>query len=193
MYGKGTVMISASEARKGVTIELDGQPYRVIDYQHIKIGRGSAQVRLKLRDVQSDHTVERTFQSSEKFTEAHLEHRIAQYLYREENLYYFMDTESYDQITLDAEQLSGVVDYLKENMTLQISSFKGKAIGVELPTAVELEVAETGPGFKGDTASAGGKPATLETGLVIQVPFFINVGDVIKVDTRTGEYLERAG
>ena len=186
-------MISASEARKGVTIELDGQPYRVIDYQHIKIGRGSAQVRLKLRDVQSDHTVERTFQSSEKFTEAHLEHRIAQYLYREENLYYFMDTESYDQITLDAEQLSGVVDYLKENMTLQISSFKGKAIGVELPTAVELEVAETGPGFKGDTASAGGKPATLETGLVIQVPFFINTGDVIKVDTRTGEYLERAG
>jgi len=186
-------MINASEARKGTTIELDGQLYRVVEYQHIKIGRGSAQIRLRLRDLQGGHIVERTFQSSEKFDQARMEHLSVQYLYRDENLFHFMDNDTFDQITLDADLLADSVNYLKEGMVLEISTYKDKPMGVELPTAVELEVVDTGPVFKGDTATSGSKPATLETGLTIQVPVFINNGDVIKVDTRTAAYLERAG
>ena len=186
-------MIDATEARKGITIELDGQPYRVLDYQHQKIGRGSAQVRLKLRDLRGGHTIERTFQASERFPRARLERRNVQYLYQDGGLYYFMDTESFEQNPLDAAQLGEVVNYLKEGMTLELASYKGEPVGVELPAAVALEVIETGSSFKGETASPGTKPATLETGIVVQVPMFIRNGDVIKVDTRTGEYLERAG
>jgi elongation factor P len=186
-------MMSAGEIRKGSTIELDGQLYRILDFSHIKMGRGSAQVRLKLRDIRAGHTIERTFQASEKFARARLEHRNVQYLYSDGGLHYFMDNETFDQTPLNASLLGDALNYLKEGMALDMLTYRDEPVGVEMPVAVELEVAETGPGFKGDTATAGSKPATLETGLVIQVPFFINQGDILKVDTRTGEYLERAG
>ena len=184
-------MITSGDLRKGIIIELDGVLYQVLDYHHLKLGRGSAQIRLKLRDIHAGHTIERSFQSSEKFTRARLDSRSMQYLYNDGELYYFMDEENYEQIALNSDQLADVLNYLKEGRSLQISSYESEIVGVELPTAVELEVIETGPGFKGDTASAGNKPATLETGITIQVPLFINTGDVIKVDTRTGSYLER--
>jgi elongation factor P len=184
-------MIDSGELRKGLTIELEEKLYQVLDYQHIKIGRGSAMVRLKLRDIRGGHTIERTFQASEKFTRARLDSRAMQYLYNDGNSYYFMDEETFEQTPIDTSQLGDALDYLKEGMSLEVSSYKGKLVGVELPITVELEVVETGPGFKGDTATAGNKPAKLETGITIQVPLFINNGDVIKVDTRSGEYLER--
>jgi elongation factor P len=184
-------MIDAGELKRGITIELDGQLYQVLDYQHIKMGRGSAQVRLKLRDVRAGHTTERSFQASETFTRAFLERRPVQYLYNDGSLYHFMDTKSFEQIAIGKSMLGDALNYLKEGSNLEILTHKGKSVGIQLPIAVELKVTETGPGFKGDTASAGGKPAKLETGLTIKVPFFINTGDVIKVDTRTGEYLER--
>jgi elongation factor P len=162
-----------------------------MSYQHIKIGRGSAVVKMKLRDIVGGHTIERTFQASEKFNRARLESRIMQYLYNDGDAYYFMDEKTFEQIPISSEQLGDALDYLKENDSVEVSSYKGKIIGVELPITVELEVTETGPGFKGDTATAGNKPAKLETGITIQVPLFINNGDVIKVDTRTGQYLER--
>lgn len=184
-------MIDAGELKRGITIELDGQLYQVLDYQHIKIGRGSAHVRLKLRDIRAGHTTERSFQASEKFARAFLERRPVQYLYNDGSLYYFMDTETFEQMPLDKAMLGEALSYLKEELNLQVLTHKGEAIGIELPVAVELQVTETGPSFKGDTASAGGKPAKLETGIIVQVPFFINTGDIIKVDTRSGEYLER--
>jgi elongation factor P len=184
-------MIDSTEARKGIVIELDGHLYQVADYQHIKIGRGSAQVRLKLRDIRAGHTIERAFQAGERFRRVRLEERPAQYLYRDGNLFYFMDQESFEQSTLTAEQLGSALDYLKEGMVLQISIHDGQPIGTELPITVDLEVSETGPTFKGDTAQSGGKPATLETGITVQVPFFIERGDIVRVDTRSGEYVER--
>lgn len=184
-------MIDSGELRKGLTIELDDKLYQVMSYQHLKVGRGSAMVKLKLRDIRGGHTIERTFQASEKFARARLDSRAMQYLYNDGNSYYFMDEKTFEQIPISSSQLGDALDYLKENMSLEVSSYKGKLIGVELPITVELEVAETGPGFKGDTATAGNKPAKLETGITIQVPLFINNGDVIKVDTRTGQYLER--
>ncbi|RLC93864.1 MAG: elongation factor P [Chloroflexi bacterium] len=185
-------MMSAGELKKGSTIELDGQLYRILDFSHIKMGRGSAQIRLKLRDVRAGHTIERTFQASEKFTRARLEHRNVQFLYHDGDLYYFMDNETFDQTPLSADLLGDALNYLKEGLNLEMLTYRGEPVGVELPVAVELQVTDTGPGFKGDTAASGTKPATLETGLVVQVPFFINNGDVVKVDTRSGEYLERA-
>jgi len=184
-------MIGTGELRKGVVIELDGQLYNVLEYQHIKVGRGSAQVRLRLRDIKAGHTIEKTVQAGEKFTRVRLEHRTAQYIYHEGDLHYFMDTETFEQFPLGADQLSDALSYLKENMTVEIMMHGDEAIGVELPITVELKVADTPPGFRGDTASGGTKPATLETGVVIQVPFFVNVDDVIRVDTRTGTYIER--
>jgi elongation factor P len=184
-------MIDSGELRKGITIELDDKLYQVVDYQHIKIGRGSAQVRLKLRDIRSGHNIDRSFQASEKFTRARVESRTMQYLYNDGDAYYFMDQETFEQMPISSEQLGDTLNYLKEGATLEVSSYKGELVGVELPITVELEVAETGPGFKGDTATAGNKPAKLETGITIQVPMFINNGDIIKVDTRTGVYLER--
>jgi elongation factor P len=184
-------MIGSGDLRKGITIELDGALYQVLDYQHIKIGRGSAQLRLKLREVRGGHTIERTFQAGEKFVRARLDYRNMQYLYNDGDLYYFMDEENFEQFPLNLDQLGDTINYLKENMSLQISSYKGELIGVELPITVELEVVETDPGFKGDTATAGTKPAKLETGITVQVPMFVNIGDVIKVDTRSATYLER--
>ena len=183
-------MINSIEARKGVIIELEDKLYQVVDYQHVKMKR-TALVRLKLRDIRAGHTIERTFQSTEKFVRARLDLRSVQYLYNDGSLYYFMDKETFEQMTLNASQLGDAVSYLKEGMSLQVSSYKGELIGVELPITIELQVTDTGPAFKGDTATAGNKPATLETGITIQVPLFVNKGDVIKVDTRTGSYLER--
>jgi len=185
-------MISGSEIRKGITIELDNKLYQVIDYQHVKMKR-TALARLKLRDIRDGHTIEQTFQSSEKFIHARLDYRSTQYLYNDGDLYYFMDEENFEQFSLDKSQLGDAINYLKEGMSLQISSYKGELIGVELPITVELKVTDTEPGFKGNTATAGTKPAKLETGIIIQVPLFINEGDVIKVDTRIGGYLERIG
>jgi len=183
-------MISGSELRKGVIIELEGKLYQVIEYQHVKMKR-TALAKVKLRDIKAGHTMERTFQSNERFTRARLDYRDSQYLYNDGNLYYFMDKENYEQTTLSAEQLGDTVNYLKEGVSLGISSYQGELINVELPITVELKVIDTGPGFKGDTATAGNKPAKLETGITIQVPLFINNEDIIKVDTRTGSYLER--
>ena len=185
-------MISGTELRKGVTIELDDKLYQVIDYQHVKMKR-TALARVKLRDIRDGHTIERTFQSGEKFVRARLEMRNTQYLYNDGDLYYFMDEETFEQVPVSSSQLGDKVDYLKEGMSLQLSSYRGELVGVELPITVDLEVTETGPGFKGDTATAGTKPATLETGITIQVPLFINQGDIIRVDTRSGTYIERAG
>ena len=183
-------MITSGELRKGITIELEGKLYQVVDYQHIKMKR-TALIRLKLYDIRAGHTIERTFQSTEKFVRARLDYRSMQYLYNDGNLYYFMDEENFEQVSLDSNQLGDTINYLKEGMSLQISSYQGELVGVELPTAVELQVIDTGPGFKGNTATAGNKPAKLETGITIQVPLFINQGDIIKVDTRDGSYLER--
>ncbi len=183
-------MISGSELRKGVVIELEDKLYQVIDYQHIKMKR-TALARVKLRDIQAGHTVERTFSSSERFTRARLDYRSMQYLYNDGDLYYFMDEESFEQTPLNASQLGDTINYLKEGMSLEMSSYKGELVSVELPITVELKVIDTEPGFKGNTATAGNKPATLETGITIQVPLFVNKEDVIKVDTRSGSYLER--
>ena len=186
-------MITSGDLRKGIVIELDGELYQVLDYHHLKLGRGSAQVRLKLRDIHAGHTIERTFQAGEKFTRAHLDYRSMQYLYSDGDLYYFMDEETFEQTPISANQLGDAINYLKEGMSLEVSSYKGELVGVELPITVELQVIETGPSFKGDTATAGNKPAKLETGITIQVPLFVDQGDIIKIDTRSGEYLERVG
>jgi len=184
-------MISRGELRKGIIIELDGELYQVLDYHHLKLGRGSAQIRLKVRDIRGGHTIERTFQATEKFARARLDYRTMQYLYNEGDLYYFMDEENFEQLPVNASQLGDALNYLKEGMSLEVSSYKGELVGVELPITVELEVVQTEPGFKGNTATAGNKPAKLETGLKIQVPLFVSQGDIIKVDTRSGTYLER--
>ena len=183
-------MISGSELRKGVIIELEGKLYQVVEYKHVKMKR-TALAKVKLRDMQAGHTIERSFQSGERLTRARLDYRSSQYLYNDENLYYFMDEENYEQTALSAEQLGDTVNYLKEGLSLGISSYQGELVGVELPITVELKVIDTGPGFKGDTATSGNKPAKLETGITIQVPLFISKGDVIKVDTRIASYLER--
>ncbi|MFC2035853.1 elongation factor P [Chloroflexota bacterium] len=183
-------MISGSELRKGITIELEGKLYQVIDYQHVKMKR-TALARVKLRDIRAGHTIEQTFQSDEKFTRARLEFRSVQYIYNDSGLYYFMDEENFEQTSVNANEISNVISYLKEGMSLQMSSYKEELVGVELPITVDLKVTDTGPGFKGDTATGGTKPATVETGIIIQVPLFVNQGDIIKVDTRNGNYLER--
>ena len=183
-------MLNASELRKGVTIELDDKLYQVVEYQHIKMKR-TALAKVKLRDIRDGHTIERSFQNTEKFVRARLEYRLMQYLYSDGDLYHFMDEENFEQTSLDSSQLGDAINYLKEGMSLQISSYKGELMGVEMPITVELEVTGSEPGFKGDTATAGTKPATLETGITIDVPLFINQGDIIKVDTRSGSYLER--
>ncbi|MDD4985348.1 MAG: elongation factor P [Dehalococcoidales bacterium] len=183
-------MLNSSELRKGVTIELDDKLYQVIEYQHIKMKR-TALAKVKLRDIRDGHTIERSFQNTEKFVRARLDYRLMQYLYNDGGLYYFMDEKDFEQTSLDSSQLGDAVNYLKEGMSLEISSYKGELLGVEIPITVELEVTKSEPGFRGDTATAVTKPATLETGVTIEVPLFVNQGDIVKVDTRTGSYLER--
>ena len=184
-------MITVGELRRGVNIELDGQLLSVLEYEHIKMGRGGAVVRLKLRNLRSGAIFERTFSASEKFRRAYLERRKVQYQYHDEQLYNFMDTETFEQVTLGPDQLGGDVSYLKDNMVVDLLAYSGEAIAVELPITVELLVTQTDPGFKGDTATGGNKPAVTETGLRVNVPLFVVEGDVIRVDTRTGAYLER--
>jgi len=185
-------MISATDLRKGVTFELDGELYRVLEYKHSKIGRGSANVRTKLRNLRTGRTIDRTFAASEKFQEVRLELRQVQFLYRDGDLYYFMDTETYEQPALSAEVLGDMVDYLKEGSVLSLSMHEGQQVEIELPVTVDLQVVQTEPGVKGDTATGVTKRASLETGLIVQVPLFVEEGDIIRVDTRTGEYLTRA-
>lgn len=185
-------MINATELRKGVIIELENKLYQVVDYQHVKMKR-TALAKVKLRDINAGHTIERSFQSDERLVWARLDSRQMQYLYNDGELCYFMDEENYEQTPLNANQLGDTLSYLKEGNSVEVSSYKGQIVGIALPITVELEVTDTEPGFKGDTATAGTKPARLETGLTIQVPLFISEGDIIKVDTRTGTYLERSG
>lgn len=184
-------MISVNDLRTGLTIELDGDVYAVVDFLHVKPGKGAAFVRTKLRNVRSGFVVERTFNAGEKVPPARVETRDMQYLYASDNLYSFMDTESYEQIALPEEKLGDAVKFLKENMTISVQMYQGEAIGIQLPNTVELEVVETDPGVKGDTAAGGTKPATLETGAIVNVPLFVSIGDIIAVDTRSKEYLKR--
>lgn len=184
-------MISAGEFRNGVTFEDDSQVLQVIEFQHVKPGKGAAFVRTKLRNVISGSTVERTFSPTDKFPTAFIERKDMQYLYNDGELYYFMDSETYDQSELNSSALDDNFKFVKENTVVKFLAFKGSVFGVEVPNFVELEVTDTEPGFRGDTATGANKPATLETGASIKVPLFINTGDVLRIDTRTGEYLER--
>lgn len=184
-------MISTGELRKGAAIELDGELWQILDYHHIKMGRGSAQVRITLRNIKRGQTVERSFQAGSKWPRAQLERRPVQYLFRDDDDFHFMETESYEQFQLRADQLDDAVNYLKEGMTLDRTSYQGETIGVELPVTVDLVVRETEPGFAGDTQTGARKPAVTETGLVVTVPIFVEEGDTIRVDTRTGEYQTR--
>lgn len=185
-------MVVAGDFRNGVTFEMDGQVLQVIEFQHVKPGKGAAFVRTKLKNVITGAVVEKTFSPTEKFENAYVERKEMQYLYNDGELYYFMDMETFEQIPLDAHKLSDNFKFVKENMMCKIISYKGNVFAVEPPMFVELEIVETEPGFKGDTATNTLKPATLETGAVVKVPLFIDVGEVIRIDTRTGEYLERA-
>ncbi|MCC6961080.1 MAG: elongation factor P [Dehalococcoidia bacterium] len=184
-------MISTGELKKGATIELDGKLFSIMDYNHIKMGRGSAQVRIKFRDVRSGAITEQTFQAGTKFQRARVERREMQYLYSDDQFYYFMNTESYEQIPVASEKVGDANKYLKENDTCEVVLFGDEVIGIELPISVELTITQTDPGFKGDTATGGTKPATLETGLVVQVPLFLEEGARIKVNTDSGSYIER--
>ncbi|NLK43642.1 MAG: elongation factor P [Tissierellia bacterium] len=184
-------MISAGDFRKGITFEMDGDVYQVIDFQHVKPGKGAAFVRAKIRSVMSGVTKDVTFNPSERYPRAHIETKEMQYLYNDGQLYYFMDTETYEQLPLDKEAVEEAMVYLKENDNATVRFYKGKPFEVLAPNFVELEVIQTEPGVKGDTATGATKPATVETGATINVPLFVNIGDVIKIDTRTGEYLSR--
>ncbi|MFP3897851.1 MAG: elongation factor P [Dehalococcoidia bacterium] len=186
-------MPDAGELRKGAAIELGGEIYQVLEYQHVKMQQRQPVVKLKLRDVRSGNITERNFQSGDKVTTAFLEHRPVQYLYNDGQLYYFMDNENYEQIMLTAALIGEGTSYLKEGLELELLTSRGDTVSVELPNSVELQVIETEPGFKGDRATAGTKPAKLETGASIQVPLFIDTGDIVRVNTRTGEYQEKAG
>jgi elongation factor P len=184
-------MIEAAQLRKGTVVEIDGELYRVFEFQHQKIGRGGANVKTKLRNLVTGSIAERTFNSDERLQDVRLESRRVQYLYTDGDLYHFMDVETFEQPVLSAAMIEDVKPYLVENMELQMSIHDGIAVEIELPTTVDLPVAETAPGYKGDTASGGGKPAKLSNGVTINVPFFIEAGDVVRVDTRTGSYVTR--
>ena len=185
-------MISAGDFRNGVTFDMDGNVYQIVEFQHVKPGKGAAFVRTKIRNVISGAVVERTFNPTEKFPTAYVERKDMQYLYNDGDLYYFMDPESYEQIPINADKLGDNFKFVKENMECKILSYKGNVFGIEPPLFVELQVTKTDPGFKGDTATNATKPAVLETGAEINVPLFINEGDMIRIDTRVGEYMERA-
>ncbi len=185
-------MISAGEFRNGMTFDIDGNVFQIIEFQHVKPGKGAAFVRTKIRNVISGSVTDRTFSPNEKFPTAFVERKDMEYLYSDEGLYYFMDSETYENVPINADKLGDNFKFVKENVVCKVLSYKGVIFGVEPPTFLELQVAQTDPGFKGDTATNASKPATLETGAEIRVPLFINEGDVIRVDTRTGEYLERA-
>ena len=194
VYQKGLVirMISAGDFRNGVTFEMDGNVYQIIEFQHVKPGKGAAFVRTKIRNVIAGSVVERTFNPSDKYPTAYVERKDMEYSYNDGDLYYFMDLESYELLPIGKDILSDNFKFVKENMTCKVLSYKGNVFGVEPPNFVELMVTQTDPGFKGDTATNVTKPCTLETGAEIRIPLFINEGEMIRVDTRTGEYMERA-
>ena len=179
-------MISTNDFRTGLTIELDGQVWSVVEFMHVKPGKGSAFVRSKLKNLETGATIERTFRAGEKVPKAHLDHRKMQYLYTDGESFYFMDEETFEQMALSKEQLGDGTKYLKENMLIEVLLHKNRTIGVDMPNFVELVVVESEPGIKGDTATGGTKAAVLETGAVVNVPLFVNEGDIIRVDTRTG-------
>ena len=186
-------MISTGELKKGATIELDGKLFAIMDYNHIKTGRGSAQVRIKLRDVRTGSTIEQTFQAGTKFARARVERRDMQYLYSDDQFYNFMNTETFEQVAVTADKVGDANLYLKENDVCQLVLYGEEVIGVELPLSVELTVVETDPGYKGDTATGGTKPAKMETGLIVNVPLFVEEGTRLKINTDSGTYIERVG
>ncbi|PID00386.1 MULTISPECIES: elongation factor P [unclassified Sporosarcina] len=185
-------MISVNEFRTGLTIEVDGDIWRVMDFQHVKPGKGAAFVRSKLRNLRSGNVNEKTFRAGEKVARAQIDNRKMQYLYADGDMHVFMDNESYEQIELSEKQLEYELKFLKENMEVHVITYKEEVLGVDLPVTVTLEVAETEPGIKGDTASGGSKPAKMETGVVVQVPFFVNQGDMLVINTEEAEYVSRA-
>lgn len=185
-------MISTSDFKTGMSIVVDNIVYLIVDFQHVKPGKGAAFVRTKLKNVKSGSVTEKTFRAGEKVDRAMMDKREMQYLYNDGDDFNVMDTETYEQIAISREQLGSDVKFLKENMMINVLFYQEQIFGIELPFFVELEVTDTEPGIKGDTASGGTKAATMETGLVVQVPFFINIGDVLRIDTRTGDYMERA-
>ena len=184
-------MISAGDFRNGVTLEIDGQVVQILEFQHVKPGKGAAFVRTKLKNVINGGVVERTFRPTEKFPQARIERVDMQYLYSDGDLYHFMNVETFDQIALNSDDVGDSLKFVKENEMVKICSHNGNVFAVEAPLFVELEITETEPGFKGDTAQGASKPATVETGATVSVPLFVNQGDKIKIDTRTGEYLSR--
>jgi elongation factor P len=184
-------VIDTGDLRKGMNLDYEGRLVKVIDFAHNKQGRGSAQVRLTLRDIRTGSTTQQSVQAGTKFTPARLERQHVQYLYGDGEQYHFMDTESFEQFALNEATVSEAIKYLKENDIADLLTYNGEPIDIELPVSVTLEVSETDPGLKGDTASGGSKPATMETGVVVSVPLFINIGDRLRVDTRTGDYIER--
>lgn len=184
-------MISAGDFRNGRTFELEGNVFQIVEFQHVKPGKGAAFVRTKLKNIINGGVVERTFRPTEKFEEAHIDRKDMSYSYGDDDFYHFMDNETFDMIDIAKSEIEEQMKFVKENDVCRIMSYKGKIFGIEPPTFVELAITETEPGFKGDTATGATKPATLETGAVIQVPLFVNDTDIIRVDTRTGEYMER--
>ena len=184
-------MISAGDFKNGITVEIDGNIYQILEFQHVKPGKGAAFVRTKLKNVVDGGVVEKTFRPTEKYPQAHIDKKEMQYLYNDGEMYNFMDNETYEQIPLNADQIGDGLKFLKENMNVKILSFKGNVFSVEPPMFVELEVTYTEPGFSGNTTTTSGKPAKLENGLEISVPLFVEIGDKIRIDTRTGEYMER--
>ncbi len=184
-------MISTSDFRKGAKIEYKGEPFEIIDFQHSKVGRGGAVVRTKLKSLRTGAVLEDTFRSGDKFDQPALEQRQMQYLYEQDGHNYFMDMESFEQVPLTAEQIGEAKKYIKDNMVVSMLTYRGEPMTIEAPMFVELTVAETEPSFRGDTASGSTKPAKMETGLVIKVPFHIQIGDILKIDTRTDDYIEK--
>ena len=185
-------MISAGDFRNGVTIEYNGNVCQIIEFQHVKPGKGAAFVRTKLKDIINGGVTEQSFRPTEKFPQARVDRKDMQYLYQDGDLYNFMDNESYEQISLTGEVVGDSLKFVKENETVKVNSYNGNVFAVEPPLFVELEITDTEPGFKGDTATGATKPATVETGATVNVPLFVEIGNVIKIDTRTGEYLSRA-
>jgi elongation factor P len=185
-------MIGVQELRKGSTfIDDDGNLYKVLDYQHVKQGRGNATIKTKLRNVKTGSTTDKNFQSGGRVQDVRLDHQVVQYLYNDGEHYTFMDTKTYDQPVLSKELIGDAIGFLKENIEVELLTYDGQPIEIALPTTVDLKVADAAPGYKGDTASGGGKPATMETGVVVTVPFFVSVGDTVRVDTRDGSYVTR--
>lgn len=185
-------MISAGDFRNGVTIEFEGNIYQIVEFQHVKPGKGAAFVRCKIKNIKTGGVVERTFRPSEKLPKAHIERKDMQYLYSDGELYHFMDVNTYDQIAVDGSTVGDALKFVRENEMVKIASHQGQVFAIEPPLSVELEITETEPGIKGDTAQGATKPATVETGARVMVPLFINQGEVIRIDTRTGEYTGRA-